>query len=90
MPGKLLLFVAVLVLASAQTQPWGATGSPIDQPDLLEQLIPRERLIERWNRFAKTSRGFADEYNRGIFDVNAARKMSKQWREIEASGEWPR
>jgi hypothetical protein len=47
-------------------------------------------LVKRMNRFAETYRQFAERHNRGVFDAALAKKLSQEWREVEASGEWPR
>ncbi|HEY6341176.1 MAG TPA: hypothetical protein VIY49_06760 [Bryobacteraceae bacterium] len=47
-------------------------------------------LVERMNRFAETYRQFAERHNRGVFDAALAKKLSQEWRQVEASGEWPR
>jgi hypothetical protein len=47
-------------------------------------------LVRRMNRFAETYRQFAERHNRGVFDAALAKKLSQEWREVEASGEWPR
>jgi hypothetical protein len=49
-----------------------------------------DALVQQMNRFAATYRQFAEQHNRGVFDVALAKKLSQQWREVEASGEWPR
>jgi hypothetical protein len=47
-------------------------------------------LVDRMNRFAATYRRFVDQHDHGVFDVALAKKLSREWREVEASGEWPR
>jgi hypothetical protein len=47
-------------------------------------------LVKRMNRFAETYRQFAERHNRGVFDAALAKKLSQEWRKVEASGEWPR
>jgi hypothetical protein len=57
-----------------------------------DPLVDRagDPLVTRMNRFAATYRQFAEQHNRGVFDAALAKKLSRQWREVEASGEWPR
>jgi hypothetical protein len=74
-PVKLLLAVAAL-LASF--------------PLIAENERAGDPLVKRMNRFAETYRKFAERHNRGVFDAALAKKLSQEWREVEASGEWPR
>lgn len=47
-------------------------------------------LHDRWNDFAKAANEFVISLHAGKFDYELARKLSKLWRAIEESGEWPR
>ena len=47
-------------------------------------------LAMRMNAFAASYRDFAGQYNAGFFDVKLARKLSREWKAVEAGGEWPR
>ena len=47
-------------------------------------------LWVKMNRFAETYNLFAQKLNQGEFDVKLARKLSKQWRDVERCGMWPR
>jgi hypothetical protein len=53
-------------------------------------VAQQDTLVARMNHFAATYRQFAEQHNRGVFDVALAKKLSQEWREVEASGEWPR
>lgn len=57
-----------------------------------DPLVERaeDPLVKRMNRFAATYRQFAERHNHGVFDVALAKKLSEEWRGVEASGEWPR
>jgi hypothetical protein len=85
-PVGLLLAVAALMAAFPLITSQGAQGAG-DDP-----LVTRagDPLVTRMNRFAATYRRFAEQHNRGVFDAALAKKLSQQWREVEASGEWPR
>ena len=48
------------------------------------------RFEHLMNEFATTYREFVNDYNHGLFNVRAAKRLSKKWREIEQSGMWPR
>jgi hypothetical protein len=62
-----------------------------DDPRAGDPLVGRmNRLVERMNRFAATYAKFAERHNHGLFDAALAKKLSQEWREVEASGEWPR
>lgn len=47
-------------------------------------------LVDRMNTFAKTYNEFAMVLRSGGFDVRLAKKLSREWRDVEASGEWPK
>jgi hypothetical protein len=66
-------------------------GGPLAEP-AGDPLVERagDPLVGRMNRFAATYRQFVDRHNHGVFDVALAKKLSREWREVEASGEWPR
>jgi hypothetical protein len=53
-------------------------------------VAQQDTLVARMNHFASTYRQFAEQHNRGVFDVALAKKLSQEWREVEASGEWPK
>jgi hypothetical protein len=65
-------------------------GFPLIAGD--DPLVDRagDPLVGRMNRFASTYRQFAEQHNRGVFDAALAKKLSREWRDVEASGEWPR
>ena len=65
-------------------------GFPLIAGD--DPLVERagDPLVIRMNRFAATYRQFAEQHNRGVFDAALAKKLSQEWRKVEASGEWPR
>ena len=65
-------------------------GFPLIAGD--DPLVERvgDPLVGRMNRFAGTYAKFAERHNHGVFDAALAKKLSQQWREVEASGEWPR
>lgn len=47
-------------------------------------------LVGKMNAFAKTYNRFAMAHAKGLFDVKLARELSREWRAIENSGEWPK
>lgn len=47
-------------------------------------------LVLRMNRFAHAYNAFVLELNRGKLDVRDARELTRKWKEIESSGEWPK
>ena len=47
-------------------------------------------MLDRLNRFNDSMRSFVDMLREHRFDLKTARLLSKQWREVEESGEWPR
>jgi hypothetical protein len=51
----------------------------------------RERsFVEKANKFIHHWKRFATKYNeKGVFDVKAAREVSKAFRELENGGDWP-
>jgi hypothetical protein len=49
----------------------------------------QDDLAERLNRFAEAYNGFAGELRAGKLDVKKAARLSKLWRDVERSGEWP-
>lgn len=46
-------------------------------------------LPNRMNAFIHTLKLFSDTYAAGVFDVRLARSCSREWREVEQSGDWP-
>ncbi len=54
-----------------------ATGGPFDA------------LAAPMNAFAKAYNGFAAGMGNGIFDARQAKRLSKLWRDVEHSGDWP-
>lgn len=42
------------------------------------------------NRFAHTWNQFKTRWDAGVVDVKLARKLSREWREVENCGAWPR
>jgi hypothetical protein len=51
---------------------------------------PRDVSVDRLNRFNETMRDFTAQLRQHRFDVREARLLSKLWRDVEQSGEWPR
>ena len=47
-------------------------------------------FVDRMNRFMETLRTWAEAYNTGLFDVRGAKRLSKLWKDIEDSGNWPK
>jgi hypothetical protein len=47
-------------------------------------------LVTRMNKFARTYNSFTQNYRQGIFDLKLAEKLSKEWREVEKSEDWPK
>lgn len=46
-------------------------------------------LLMRMNAFAGEYNDFAGKLREGQFDLRQAKKLSKLWRELERSGNWP-
>jgi hypothetical protein len=46
-------------------------------------------LHDAMNSFAKSYNDFAVKLNGGVFDRKLAGRLSKEWRSVEKSGEWP-
>lgn len=46
-------------------------------------------LPDRLNEFALEYNRFAAVLTQGGFDVRSAKKLSRLWRDVEQSGEWP-
>jgi hypothetical protein len=55
-----------------------------------QQGVEWDLLHERWNNVARTGNALRDKLQLGIFDVALAKKFSKQFRELERCGMWPR
>jgi len=49
-----------------------------------------DQLADLMNAFARVYNQFAEQERRGIFDVKLARELSRRWRDVERSGDWPR
>ena len=56
-------------------------------------VMPRARdqnwLRDRMNDFAEGWNVFVKAANAGVFDVKAAKTLTKRWKLIEQSGGWP-
>lgn len=52
------------------------------------QSAPDE-LLEPMNRFAAVYNEFVDGLHAGKFDARQAQRLSKLWRDVERSGNWP-
>jgi hypothetical protein len=48
-----------------------------------------QEFVGRFNRFVEEANHWARSYNQGLFDFQRAKRLSKLWREVEASGTWP-
>ena len=70
-----LLCIGIAGLMLASVVPIGADDDP---------------LVDRMNGFAKEYRHFADEFNAGIFDSKSARELSRRWKRVERSEDWPK
>lgn len=46
-----------------------------------------DSLWQKLQRFAKTWAIFKDAWDKGAFDYASARLMSREWRDVENSGE---
>jgi len=57
-----------------------ACAAAADQPDT---------LLEPMNRFAAAYNDFTAGMQKGLFDARQAKRLSKLWREVEHSGNWP-
>jgi len=57
---------------------------------LMPAVAAFDPLLEPMNRFAKAYNEFAEGMRSGIFDQRQAKRLSKLWREVESSGDWPR
>jgi hypothetical protein len=69
------LALAALALMLALAAPIGADYDP---------------LVESMNSFAKEYNAFADQLRIGIFDVRSARELSRRWKRVEHSEDWPK
>jgi len=49
----------------------------------------RDVVVDRMNRFNIDLKDWAEKYNRHVFDVEQAKRLSREWRDIEMCGEWP-
>lgn len=70
-----LLLAGMLALTLLMAAPIGADDDP---------------LIERMNSFAKEYNVFADQLRLGVFDVKSARELSRRWKRVERSEDWPK
>jgi hypothetical protein len=70
-----LLWVALAALMIASAAPIGADDDP---------------LVDRMNSFAREYNVFADQFRVGIFDVKSARELSRRWKRVEHSEDWPK
>jgi hypothetical protein len=48
------------------------------------------QFVQKYNRFAKAANDWMETYRNGLFDLRGAKRLSKLWRDIEASGMWPK
>lgn len=55
----------------------------------LAATVASDFLMDRLNRFAAAYNAFASAYQQGTFDLRGAKLLSKLWRDIEQSGNWP-
>lgn len=51
---------------------------------------PRDFMLQRLNRFNETMQDLVSQLRQHRFDLREARLLSKLWRDVEQSGEWPR
>lgn len=54
------------------------------------QTAVTSELPRVMNRFAELWNQFVAGANKGLFDAKLAKKISRAWREVENSGEWPK
>lgn len=47
-------------------------------------------MLDRLNRFNTLMRDFTGKLRGQVFDAKEAALLSKLWRDVEQSGEWPR
>lgn len=47
-------------------------------------------LVDRMDSFAREYNAFAEQFRIGIFDVKSARELSRRWKSVERSQEWPK
>ena len=55
----------------------------------LRAVEARDVMLDRLNRFNETMRDFTERLRQHQFPNNEAKLLSKLWRDVERSGEWP-
>jgi len=51
---------------------------------------PEDRaMVLAWNRFVREANEFGQKYRDGQLDLALMKRLSRDWRDVEASGSWP-
>jgi len=56
----------------------------------LVAVVARDVLSDRINRFNTVMHDFTIQLHGGVFNCREAKLLSKLWRDIEDSGNWPK